>query len=304
MSPVPANLGPTASAWRRLRGVRWVAAAGLILLVSLMLFEESLIFFPSRYPEGNWEPRNLEFEDAWFSAADGAPLHGWYAPVDHPRAYLVFAHGNAGHLAHRAELIRFLQQDMHVAVLAFDYRGYGRSQGRPSEAGVLADARAARDWLAERAQLPADGIVLMGESIGGGVMVDLAAADGARGLILENTFTSLPDAAAHHFPWLPVRLLLRTRLDSIAKIGRYHGPLLQCHGTADTIVPFAQGERLHKAANEPKRLVVIAGGDHNDARRGEWLLALDEFFDQLPKPVATSSQAVGRARGADSRHSR
>ncbi len=100
-------------------------------------------------------------------------------------------------------------------------------------------------------------VVLMGESIGGAVAVDLAAADGARGLILENTFTSIPDVAAFHFPWLPVRYLMHTQLDSAAKIGRYHGSLLQCHGDADTIVPFALGERLHAAACEPKQLIVI-----------------------------------------------
>jgi fermentation-respiration switch protein FrsA (DUF1100 family) len=132
----------------------------------------------------------------------------------------------------------------------------------------------------------------MGESIGGAVMVDLAAQDGARGLILENTFTSLPDVAAYHFPWLPVRALLRTRLDSISKIGRYLGPLLQCHGTADTIVPLSLGRRLFDAAHEPKRLVVIEGGDHNDARRGQWLAALDEFFHQLPETGGTPADVL------------
>jgi fermentation-respiration switch protein FrsA (DUF1100 family) len=294
---VSPKLDAAGTAWRRLRPARWLAAGGLILLLLPMLFEESLIFFPSRYPDANWEPRELEFEDAWFQAADGTPLHGWYLPVADPRAYLLFAHGNAGHLADRADLLRFLQRELHVAVLAFDYRGYGRSQGRPNEAGILLDARAARDWLAARAQLPADGIVLMGESIGGAVMVDVAAADGARGLILENTFASLPDVAAYHFPWLPMRILLRTRLDSASKIKNYRGPLLACHGTADTIVPFAQGQRLFEAANEPKRLVVIPGGDHNDARGGQWLRAQDEFFNQLPDPAGP--RPPRSARGSD-----
>jgi uncharacterized protein len=272
--------------WRKLRLFRWLVAAGLSLLLVAMLFEESLIFFPSRYPEGNWQPRNLHFEDAWFAAADGTQLHGWYVPVEQPRAFLLFAHGNAGHLAHRADLFRYFQQELRVAVLAFDYRGYGRSAGRPNEIGVLADARAARKWLADREQITPETIVLMGESIGGAVMVDLAAADGARGLILENTFASLPDVAAHHFRWLPVRMLLRTKLDSAAKIGRYRGPLLQCHGDVDTIVPFEQGLRLHDAAQCPKRLMVIRGGDHNDPRSPEWLTALDEFFEELSRQSA------------------
>lgn len=247
-----------------------------------MFFEESLIFFPSRYPEGNWQPADLQFEDAWFAASDGTRLHGWYAPAQQPRAQLLFAHGNAGHLAHRADFVRYVQRELNVSVLIFDYRGYGRSEGSPSESGVLADVRAARDWLAERAGVRPDQIVLMGESIGGAVVVDLAAADGARGLILENTFSSLPETAAFHFPWLPVHYLLRTRLDSAAKIARYSGPLLQCHGDADTIVPFEQGTKLHAAANEPKRMVVVEGGDHNDGRNAEWLAEIDEFISALP----------------------
>ncbi|HVU85686.1 MAG TPA: alpha/beta hydrolase [Pirellulales bacterium] len=258
-----------------------IAAAALLGLSLLMFFENSLIFIPSRYPDGDWQPRHIEFEDAWFTAPDGTQLHGWYLPVDEPRAYVLFAHGNAGHIAHRAPFLRHLQQEQRVAVLAFDYRGFGRSSGRPNEAGVLADARAARSWLAERAQIAPGQIVLLGESIGGGVMVDLAAADGARGLILENTFTSLPDVAAYHFPWLPVRPLMRTRFDSLAKIGNYSGPLLQCHGDADTVVPFTLGQQLHAAAQEPKKLVVIRGGDHNDPRDQQWLAALDAFFDEL-----------------------
>jgi len=280
MTPVT---GPRyAIAWHLLRLVRWFVAGGLLLVLAAMLFENSLIFFPSRYPEGDWQPRDLHFEDAWFQAPDGTRLHGWYLPCDQPRAQVLFAHGNAGHLAYRADFLRVLQQQLQVAVLAFDYRGYGRSEGSPSERGVLADARSARDWLSQRAGVRPQDIVLLGESIGGAVVVDVAAADGARGLILENTFNSLPDVAAHHFHLLPVRLLLRTRLDSAAAIPRYHGPLLQCHGDADSIVPFELGVRLHEAANQPKQFVVIAGGDHNDPRSAAWLASIDRFLDNLP----------------------
>jgi fermentation-respiration switch protein FrsA (DUF1100 family) len=160
----------------------------------------------------------------------------------------------------------------------FDYRGYGRSAGSPSEAGVLADARAARDWLAKRAQIEPQQVVLMGESLGGAVAVDLAAADGARALILENSFNSLPDVAAYHFPWLPVRWLMRTRFDSASKIGRYHGPLLQSHGQPDHVVPYAFGVKLFEAANEPKRFITYPGFDHNDGRP-------PAYFDELRKEL-------------------
>ena len=152
---------------------------------------------------------------------------------------------------------------MGAAVLVFDYRGYGKSEGKPDEPGVLADARAARTWLAEKAGVAENRIVLMGESLGGAVAVDLAA-DGARALILENTFSSMPDVAAYHYPWLPVRLLMRTQFNSVAKIRSYHGPLYQSHGDRDSIVPLQLARRLFDAANEPKRFLLVEGADHND----------------------------------------
>ncbi len=112
--------------------------------------ERSLLFAPAKFPEGNWRPAGLEFEDARFASADGTHLHGWFVPHDSPRAVILFAHGNGGNITHRAEMLRALHDRMHVAVMIFDYRGYGRSEGSPDEAGILADARAARTWLAKR----------------------------------------------------------------------------------------------------------------------------------------------------------
>ena len=139
---------------------------------------------------------------------------------------MLFCHGNGGNITHRVDALKMLHRRAGVSVLIFDYRGYGRSEGKPSEAGVLADARAARAWLAAREKIAEADVVLMGESLGGAVAVDLAARDGARALVLESTFSSLPDVAAYHYPWLPVRWVMRTRFDSAGKIGDYHGPLL------------------------------------------------------------------------------
>jgi len=280
---MPADAKPRRASrlWSLLTVARLAAASYLILLLAAMIFEESLIFFPSKYPEGNWQPRGLEFEDAWFTAADGVKLHGWYVPCQSPRAIVLFAHGNAGNLSDRADMLRYLSGPLRASVMIFDYRGYGRSEGQPNEVGVLADARAARAWLAQRAGVREQDIVLLGESLGGGAMVDLAAKDGARGLVLENSFTSLVDVAAHHYPFLPVRMVMRNRLDSLEKIGQYHGPLLIRHGDADTIIPFEQAERMFAAANEPKRLLVVRGGDHNDPPTREYLAALDQFLADL-----------------------
>ncbi len=274
---------PTSSRSSMRRRLRWVLAPlgiYLLFLLYMVTMENSLIYFPSVYPEGIWNPPGLKFEDAWFEASDGTQLHGWYVPHSTPRAVALFAHGNAGNLSHRYELLEHLSQ-LGVSVMIFDYRGYGRSGGTPSEAGILDDARAARRWLARRAGIKESDIVLMGESLGGGVMVDLAARDGARGLVLENTFTSLPDVAAFHYPILPVKLLMRTQLNSAAKIGNYHGPLLQLHGDADTIIPYKIGRQLFTAANEPKTFVTIPGGDHNDPRTPEFYAAVDRFLSEL-----------------------
>jgi len=263
--------------WRLLRAVV-LGCLGALLLA--MFLENQLIFFPSRFPEGDWQPRGLAVEDAWFEAADKTRLHGWYVPHPQARGVLLFCHGNAGNITHRAEAIRLLHDRVGLSVLVFDYRGYGRSQGRPSESGVLADAVAARAWLARRAGIEPNQIIVFGESIGGAVAVDVAAHGGARALILENTFTSLPDVAAYHFPWLP-KWLLRTRLDSLSKIGRYHGPLLQSHGDPDSVVPFPLGKRLFEAANQPKQFLRYPGCDHNDPRPLEYYDALARFVAEL-----------------------
>ncbi len=250
-------------------------------VVIAMFLENSLIFFPARYPEGDWRPAGLEFEDVFFQSGEGTPLHGWYVPCKTPRGVVLFCHGNAGNITHREEIIRRLRDVSGVTVFIFDYRGYGRSEGKPSGQGVLDDARVARAWLARREGIAEDRLILMGESLGGAVAVDLAAEKGARGLILESTFTSLADVGAYHYPWLPVRVFLRTRLDSLGKIKNYRGPLFQSHGDADTIVPFKFGRALFDAANEPKQWITAAGADHNDLRSRQYYERLGQFVAGL-----------------------
>lgn len=252
----------------------------LVFVLMMMLLEKSLIFFPTS--DGDWQPAGLAFEDAWFEADDGTKLHGWLLEHDQPRAHLLFMHGNAGNLTHRAHVVERLRQELNATVMIFDYRGYGRSEGSPDEAGILADARAARAWLADRAGIEQQDVVLMGRSLGGGVAVDLAANDGCRALILENTFTSLPDVAAHHYPFLPVRTLMRTRLDSLRKIATYDGPLIQSHGTSDEVIPFELGRRLFEAApGKVKRFIPLQGLQHNDGHPASYYARLSEFLDKL-----------------------
>lgn len=261
-----------------------VAAISYCLVLLVLLYLETMLVYPApRYPDGDWEATWLEHEDSYFNSADGTRLHGWY--VEHPeaRAVILYCHGNGTHVADLAEFLRQMRDEFHVSIFAFDYRGYGRSEGKPAEKGILEDAEAAQEWLAKRAGLDKKDIVLMGRSLGGGIALHLAAKNGARALILQNTFTSLHDAAAANYPWLPVRLLMRNRYDSLTWLSRYVGPIFLSHGTADRIIPFAHGQKLFAAATGPKEFFEITGGDHNDSEPEHYLPALRKFLDSLPK---------------------
>jgi fermentation-respiration switch protein FrsA (DUF1100 family) len=245
---------------------------------------ERFVFFPARFPEGDWSPQMLDFQDVWFSAADDVRLHGWYCPAKSPRAVVLLAHGNAGHIASRAEWLAFLQRELCVSVFAFDYRGYGRSEGVPTIEGALADARAARAKLCELARVTDSQIVLMGESLGGAVAVQLAAEQAPRAVILQSTFSSLREIAQVHFRSL-AWLVPSGQLDSVAQIPKYQGPLLISHGQQDRTVPLALGRRLFDAAREPKQWVVLPAADHNDWLTDAYCRQLDQFLSSLNGPA-------------------
>jgi len=271
--------------WRRplWRIARTLLVAYLAIILLAMLFEESLIFFPSKYPAGQWEPVGFAAEEAQFEAVDGTKLHGWYVPHEEPLAYILYLHGNAGNLTNRMDILRRLHHRVDAAVLILDYRGYGKSDGSPSEEGILQDARAARRWLAERVGIEQSDVVPMGRSLGGGVAVDLTTDVVPRGLILESTFTSMPDVAATHYPFLPVRALMSTRLNSLPKLADYRGPLFQSHGTIDEVVPIELGRRLYEACgSERKQFVEIEGVGHNDPLPADYYDKLREFLQELP----------------------
>ena len=246
------------------------------------------IFQPAKYPAGDWQPTAVLVQDAHFAAADGTRLHGWYVRHPQPVGHALLLHGNAGNVTLLAETLRTLNRRHNLAVLALDYRGFGKSEGVPSEQGLYQDARAARRWLAETCGIAEGDVILMGVSLGGAVAVDLAATDGCRGLVLASTFTSLPDVAQHHQPWLPAKLALSTRFDSLTKIKDYRGPLLLAHGDADEVVPYRHGLELYAAAPGPKRLFTNQGGKHNDPQPEEYRVALDQFLRELP-PLGQSA---------------
>lgn len=239
--------------------------------------DELLLFQPTKYPKGDWQPKGLEFADAWITSGNGTQIHGWYCPAENPKAIILYCHGNGGNLAGRASILEFLQKTMGVSVLIFDYRGYGRSDGKATVAGAMADARAARTELAKLASVDEADIVLMGRSLGGAIAIQLAADDSPRGLIVESSFSSLRAVASEHFPKL-AWLVPKNKLNSAQAIAEIQCPLLQCHGDADRVISYESGRRLFAAAKNPKRFVTLAGIGHNDRPTREYYVAMADFL--------------------------
>ena len=177
------------------------------------------------------------------------------------RATLLYLHGNGGNISHRYEFINELVQ-LPVNVLIIDYRGYGKSEGRPSEAGLYMDARAAWDYLTKERAVPASRIVIFGKSLGGAVAVELATKVEACGLVVQSSFTSVADMAGEVLPFVP-RFLIRTKMDSLSKIASVSSPKLFIHSQADEIVPYRLGRRLFDAARPPKQFYEVKGAPHN-----------------------------------------
>ena len=230
----------------------------------MILFENRLVYRPTPFQGNPGHTPKDEIRDLFFHSSDGTRLHAWYFEVKTPKAHVLYLHGNAGNLRSRKRDLMYLRKRQQISILALDYRGYGKSEGSPHEKGLLEDARTARKILAKEAGIKEEDVILYGRSLGGGIAVHLASHDGARGLILQSTFTSLPDVSAHFYPWFPVRMLMRNRLDSLSIIDRYPGPLLQSHGTEDEVIPYGFGKRLHQKARSPKWWVDFPGTGHNE----------------------------------------
>jgi pimeloyl-ACP methyl ester carboxylesterase len=251
-----------------------LAVAGTVGALEVLRgrFQRSQIFHPSRYPTGCWNPAiyGLPYEDVWFDSEDGTRLHGWW--VEHPRAAgssksvtVVFCHGNTGSIGDRIGLYLQLRR-LKVNILAFDYRGYGRSHGRPSEKGLFSDVRAALDFLVERG-VALERTVLFGHSLGGAVAVDGALHRPVAGLVVQSSFTQLTDMARHVYRGIPVHLIARNEFRSVDKVARLAMPKLFIHGTEDGTVPFSIGESLFAAAAEPKQWYPVPRAGHNDVDR-------------------------------------
>jgi uncharacterized protein len=251
-----------------------LVASGLIALMWSQ--QRRLIYFPSPGPVPSAAAVLPNGRDVVVDTEDGIRLSAWYFPVEGRGPAVLVCNGNGGDRSMRAALAAALNR-MGLSVMLFDYRGYGGNPRRPSEDGLAADARAAREWLAAQPEVDPHRIVYFGESLGAAVTIGLALQRPPAAMVLRSPFTSLADVAAVHYPWLPARRLLLDRYPSIERIASVSAPLLVIAGDRDDIVPESLSRRLYDAAGEPKRYVVVSGAGHNDPEMLDGRQMLDEI---------------------------
>ena len=248
-----------------LRVARWLFSRALLLLLvinGVMFIQQPRItFYPFPTLEASPAQWGLPYEEVRLKTADNIRLHGWYLPHPSATKTLLLLHGNGGNISHRRDSLAIFHR-LGLNVLIIDYRGYGQSEGTPSEQGLYRDARAAWDYLTRQRGSRADQIIIFGRSLGGAVATELAAQVSPAALILESTFSSARDMARELFPRLSYLVLLRYRFDSEAKIAQIKTPLLMLHSAQDEIIPYALGRKLYAAAVQPKRFIELRGG-HN-----------------------------------------
>jgi fermentation-respiration switch protein FrsA (DUF1100 family) len=240
------------------------------IILWLRWSERRMIYYPARELDATPDKLGLNYEDLTLTASDGIHINGWFLPAPdvpvtnrQPRITVLFFHGNAGNISHRFEKLNVLRS-LGADVFIIDYRGYGRSEGAPSEEGTYRDAQAAYSYLTKTRHCEPGTLVVYGESLGSAVAADLASKESVGGLILEEAFTSVGDVGQKMFPFLPVRWLVRNKYDTLGKMPRIHVPVLMFHSRDDEFFNLRHAQRLFAAANEPKRLVELRGG-HNDA---------------------------------------
>ncbi len=273
--------------------LRWLVGGALVYLLVVALawaFQERLLYLPhmGREHVGTPADRGLAWAAVTLKTEDGLTLDAWWLPHDSPRASLLFLHGNAGNISHRLDSLMQFHR-LGLSVLILDYRGYGRSEGRPSEAGLAMDARAGWRWLREEAGQAPDDVVLFGRSLGAAVAAELAAGLAAekqapRAVILESSFRSVPALAQRVYPFLPARWLARFSHDTETHVRGITAPLLVIHSRDDEIIPFAEGQAVYQSARQPKRLLEIRGGHNTGFRDSEpdYSAGIDAFLREAP----------------------
>lgn len=283
--------------WSR-RGARRAALIPAAVLGLLLLaisgrgvpFENRLLFHPARELIGTPAERGIPFDEVWFGP--DASLHGWFI-VGGRAVTVLWLHGNGGNISPRLDLLEELYWSLGASFFLFDYHGYGRSGGAPSEETMYADARAALAYLRSRPGTADDRIVYFGKSLGTAVAVQLAVEEPPDRLVVQSGFTSIQDVASWRVPVLPLGALLHSRFPTIERVGRMRAPILVIHGDRDPVVPLAHGRLLYEAAAEPKCLLIIDGAEHNDVASigGRRYLDLLREFTGPRVPSSSSCRA-------------
>ncbi len=249
--------------------------------------ENRFVFHPDKNVYSTPDDRELEYDDVTFCTEDGLKLNGWFIPgkTKSPTGgnlfTLLWFHGNAGNISHRLESIKMLHDRVPINIFIFDYRQYGRSEGKISEQGTYIDAKAAFEYLHSRKDINHKKIIFFGCSLGSAVAVDLSLKERCCGLILETPFTSIKELAKFLYPFLPLGYIIQTKYDSIAKMKDVEVPLLIIHGDKDELVPIEQGRKLYESANEPKEFYTIQGATHNNT----YIVGGEEYFNTIRRFV-------------------
>jgi len=263
-----------------------VSLAGIYVLLSVVLYllQNRMVFLanmPGRALTATPGDAGFAYQDVSITTSDGVRLHGWFVAANQAKATVLFLHGNAGNISHRLDSIAIFRE-LGLDVFIIDYRGYGQSEGKPSEQGTYLDARAAWEYLVNDREIAPKKIVIFGRSLGGAVASWLAAQTTPGAVILESTFTSAPDMAHRLYPFLPVRLMTRLKYSVKENVKGLSSPLLVVHSRQDEVIPFDMGESIFAAAPEPKQMLVITG-DHSGGfllNRNEYMTVLDKLLDQ------------------------
>lgn len=266
--------------------IAYLVVAYSALLVVVRLFEHRMIFFPN-YPgrlDGDWHPRTLAPEDVWLTASDGTKLHAWWISNQAAKFTFLAFHGNASNIANRAPTYEFLHATP-ANVLALEYRGYGHSEGRPSEAGLYLDADAAYQFLIKNKDFNPKSIISFGQSLGTAVAANVAAHHQVGGLVLEAPVPSASRVANQLYWFLPgLSLLVHSQLDTLSMLKRICAPILVVQCTQDPVLPFQFGQEVYEAARSPKRFLQIRGECHEESSLiapKQYRAALDEFIASL-----------------------
>lgn len=262
--------------------VKIIIIIGLVL-VSIRLYffylEQKSLFYPYKFIHELPKRLGIAYEEVNFKTTDNEIINGWFIPAKDAKITILYCHGNAGNISHRLHRIEFFH-NMGVNFFLFDYRGYGKSSGRPSEQGLYKDAQAAYDYLASRSDVDKNKIVVCGKSLGGAVAIDLSLKRKPKALILESSFVSTVLQAKQMYPFLPIDILITQKFDTLSRIKKLTVPKIILHGNKDRVIPFNQGEILFKQASEPKVFVSFNGGHNDDVylTSPEYQQVLEKFF--------------------------